>query len=92
VQFREDLGRRIRAARLAQAMTVKAAAAQARISRDTWNKVELGESVQDAKLQAALDAVGLSEVPADQETLTEASLEEVVAALLDRVERLEKGA
>lgn len=55
----KELGARIEAARLAQRMSVKAAAKAAGIARDTWVKVEAGGSVHDTKRQAALDLLGL---------------------------------
>lgn len=55
----EDLGRKIRDARALQRYDVKAAAAAAGIARDTWVKIEKGESVQDTKRAAALQLLGL---------------------------------
>lgn len=93
-QFRVDLGRRIKAARKAIPMTVVEAAEKAQIARDTWTKIEHGESVLDAKLQAALDAVGITELPA-RESLDDASaaeLREVIASVQKRVDDLSRGA
>jgi len=56
-----DLGRRVAARRVALRWSVQAAARQAGIARDTWRKVEAGESVQDTKRATVLDVLGLDE-------------------------------
>lgn len=54
-----ELGRKIKAARIDQRYDVKAAAKAAGIARDTWKKVEAGESAQDTKRAAVLQFLGL---------------------------------
>jgi transcriptional regulator with XRE-family HTH domain len=61
VDFRKELGQRIEAERLRQRFTQAAAAVEAKISRDTWRRIEEGHPVQDLKLQAALDLLGLDQ-------------------------------
>lgn len=53
------LGKKVRAARLGQRYDVKAAANAAGIARDTWVKIEAGDSVQDTKRAAATAFLGL---------------------------------
>lgn len=55
----QALGGKIRAARIDQRYDVKAAASAAGIARDTWKKIENGESVHDTKRAAALQLLGL---------------------------------
>lgn len=55
----QELGRRVQGARLARKWGKEQAAREAGISSITWKRVEDGLSVQEAKLQAVLDAVGL---------------------------------
>lgn len=58
---KKELGERIRDARIAARYSVVAAAERAGIARDTWNKIEAGESVLDTKRQAALDLLDLDD-------------------------------
>lgn len=55
----EDLGAKIKAARIAQRYDVRGAASAAQIARDTWKKIENGESVHDTKRAAATQLLGL---------------------------------
>lgn len=54
-----DLGRRVAARRVALRWSVQGAARRAGIARDTWRKIEAGESVQDTKRAIVLDVLGL---------------------------------
>lgn len=54
-----DLGRRVATRRIALRWSVQAAAREAGIARDTWRKIEAGESVQDTKRAIVLDVLGL---------------------------------
>jgi len=60
VNENEELGRLIKEARIAQGLSVVAAAKKAKIARDTWKKIEAGASVHDTKRKAAREAVGLT--------------------------------
>lgn len=55
----KDLGERIRAKRIAAKHSVKSAAKDSGIARDTWRKIELGESVQDTKRHIAMQFLGM---------------------------------
>lgn len=57
----KELGKRVAAARIRQRYGVKAAAEAANISRDTWTKIEKGQSVHDVKRAAALELLGLDD-------------------------------
>ena len=57
----KELGALIRVERERQRYSLKAAADAADISRDTWRKIEAGESVHDTKRRAALDLLGLDD-------------------------------
>ena len=74
MEWREQLGRRIRAERERQRYSVKSAAEAALVARDTWAKIEAGKSVHDANLRAALMLLDLDEhgEPAVSPTPTEA--------------------
>jgi transcriptional regulator with XRE-family HTH domain len=54
-----SLAERIKRARLRRRWTVAAAAREARIDRVTWTRIEAGERVQEVKLFAALDVLGI---------------------------------
>jgi transcriptional regulator with XRE-family HTH domain len=56
-----DLGRRVATRRVELRWSVQAAAREAGIARDTWRKIEAGESVQDTKRAIVLDVLGLDE-------------------------------
>jgi transcriptional regulator with XRE-family HTH domain len=90
------LGERVKAARLAAGLSVVQAAKRSGLARDTWKKIEAGESVQDAKRQVALDTLGLTAdfEPAlsdDDVAARLANLDRQVDALWRRVEQLEQG-
>lgn len=57
----ERLGERIRTERIAQGYSVKRAAAESGIARDTWRKIEAGGSVHDTKRHIAMSFLGISE-------------------------------
>jgi len=57
----EELGERVRAARVKQRWTVVAAAEAAEIARDTWKRVEDGKSVRDTSRAAVLEFLGLDD-------------------------------
>lgn len=89
------LGERVKAARLAAGLSVVQAAKRSGLARDTWKKIEAGESVQDAKRQVALDTLGLTAdlepAPSDDDVAARlANLDRQVDALWRRVEQLEQ--
>lgn len=55
----KDLGEKIKAERIRQRFSLKGAAKAASMARDTWKKVELGQSVHDTSRSAALELLGL---------------------------------
>lgn len=57
----EELGRRVKAARLRRGWSKERAAREADISAITWKRVEDGLGVQDAKRAAILDTLGLDD-------------------------------
>ena len=75
----KELGDRIRTERIAQGYTVKSAAEGSGLARDTWRKIEAGESVQDLKRHTAMAFLGLSEVNTEWGTV--GKLEDHAAAL-----------
>lgn len=90
----EEIGERIRDARLTAGLSVVQAAKRANVARDTWSKIEAGESVLDVKRRAAMDSLGVSAdtpEPVTAETLDArlANLDRQVDALWHRLEKLE---
>ncbi len=61
VDFRKELGQRVKAERKRLRYSAAGAARDAGMARDTWNKIERGQSVQDHNLEAALRLLGLDE-------------------------------
>lgn len=57
----KDLGERIKTERIAQGYSVKSAAEKSGIARDTWRKIEAGDSVQDTKRHVAMEFLGISD-------------------------------
>jgi hypothetical protein len=57
----EELGGRVRAARLDQRWDVKGAAGAAGVARDTWKRVEEGLSVRDTSRAKVLAFLGLDD-------------------------------
>lgn len=57
----QELGERVKAARIDQRWTVQAAAKKAGIARDTWKRVENGHSVHDTSRATVLDFLGLDD-------------------------------
>lgn len=57
----KDLGERIRDERIAQGLSMIAAAKGAGLARDTWRKIEEGGSVHDTKRHAAMKFLGITE-------------------------------
>lgn len=97
----EQVGARIRAARLAAGLGVKNAAEQAGVARDTWYRIESGKPGQDTKRHAALSFFGLDAdglpleegaepVTADTLDARLANLDRQVDALWKRIEVLER--
>ena len=95
----KEIGERIRTARLDQGLGVKNAAEKAGVARDTWYRIEGGESVHDAKRHAALrffglDADGLpsGESPVTAENLDPRlnNIERQIDQLWQRIEQLER--
>lgn len=55
----QSLGRRIRDRRAAEGYSIKSAAKESGIARDTWRKIERGGSVQDTKRHIAMQFLGM---------------------------------
>ncbi len=84
----DQIGARVRGARLDQGFGVKNAAAAAGLARDTWYRIEEGKAVQDAKRHAALKFLGLDSdgLPAD-ESAYEPVTPETLDPRLNNIER-----
>lgn len=87
-----EIGERVKAARLAAGLSVVQASKRAGLARDTWKKIEEGESVQDAKRHQALDLLGLTTADAapapDDVNARLANLDRQVDALWRRLDEL----
>lgn len=89
----KEVGQRIAAERARQRYTVKGAAEQAGIARDTWKRIEAGLGVHDTSRAAALDLLGLGAdgrpkpAPAGSVGLADEDLMELVYQLGQRAER-----
>ncbi len=91
----KELGDAIRAARLAAGLSVVQAAKRAGVARDTWKRIETGESVQDTKRQRAIDLLGLDSgtstpVSAADIDARLANMDRQIHMLWEHVERLEE--
>lgn len=75
----KELGERIKTERVAQGYSLKTAAKESGIARDTWRKIEAGDSVQDTKRHVAMRLLGLTEKNTEWGTL--GSLEDHAASI-----------